>query len=182
MTRHRSVLAATLAVITCLTAAATAQAITIRTSGAVTSTGMLTFRTAAWTNTCNVTLNQALTAGTYTAGQTFGTINRATFSSCTLATPTLTTLPSPMLMANLVGGLMHHLNPEGVLKVVAGMNCLWRGRVGLTYTGRQFNVDSGLMFLLDLSQPLVNPSCPLFGPMTITGTLTPTPALVVTLP
>ncbi|ADB49506.1 hypothetical protein [Conexibacter woesei] len=183
--KHRLVLAAAVAVFATLSSVTAASAITVRPSGTVTATGSLTFRSSLATVTCNVTMVESITAGTYSAGQVFGSLTRATATGCTVgATVTIGGLPSQLFIANLSGALMHKLVVIPILAVLpGGITCLWIGRFGADSDGRTLRIDSILLFNADLTQRLTNPIvCPMAGAVAVNGTMTLSPAITVTLP
>lgn len=182
MLKHRAALVATLATLACLTASATASAITISPGGSVVSSGSISMRNAIIATTCNLTLNQTLTTGTYSPGQQFGTVNSVSASCSGGVTMTIGGLPAPMFMGDLSGGLMHKLVPITFL-ISAGsiVRCLYRVRLGANSNGRDLIISSVLMANLDATQSLVTiPLCS--TTVGITGTLTLAPAQTVTLP
>jgi hypothetical protein len=186
MHTHRALLIAAIALAATLFSAASASAITISPSGSVTSSGNLTFTPSGLgiPISCNVTLGATVTAGTYAAGQTYGTVNRATVTGCSLgATVVVGGLPAPMIMAALNGTLQHKLVPITLLVTIplTGAVCLWTGRLGADYDGRVLRIDSALLLILDVTQPLIR-NCATIGNVAISGTLVLSPLITVTLP
>jgi hypothetical protein len=182
MLKHRAAFAAALVLLACLTASATASAITISPGGSVTSTGTLTFSGGIVTSICNVTLAQTLRAGTYSVGQQYGTLNSATVTGCSGGfTATVSGLPAPMFMGALNGTMWHKLVPLRFLITNGIARCLYIIRLGADYDGRVLRVSGLLMANLDGTQPLVTiPLCPTV--VGATGNLVLAPVQTVTLP
>jgi len=182
MSKHRAVLITALMLLGALLFSASASAITISPGGTITSSGTLTFNSDLFTTTCDVTLTQSVTAGTYSAGQTYGRLTGAAAANCDAGTVTIGGVNSPLIMGPLNGTMMHKLVVIDVLIDLGGIRCLWRGRVGADYDGRVLVIDPVLGLALDPTQWLVDPLCALIGDLSITGALVLSPTVTVTLP
>lgn len=183
MPRSRAALVAALVLLTAMVASTSASAITIRPSGSITSTGNLTFRTSVATIACRITLSQTVTAGTYSAGQTYGSMTRAATSGCTGGSVTIGGLPAAMVMGALRGTSQHKLIAWNPLLIIGSDTCLWRGEIGADYDTRSLlTVDVFLTLELDVAAPLTSFGCIFHGDMAISGFGTLSPAITVTLP
>ncbi len=142
--RLRALLALALTTAALALGAVSAAAITIGPGGAGTQTGTITFAGPRIAFRCGVTLNTTTTAGTYGAGATIGTVDRATGSGCVLLVPE-TGVPITIEALDGTGALPYSI-PIGVLATIAGMNCLWSGTLRLTTTGATAAVDASQLF------------------------------------
>lgn len=173
--RLRALLALALSAVLLALGSAAAAAITIGPGGAGTQTGTITFAGPRIAFRCAVTLNTTTTAGTYAAGATIGTVDRASGSGCVLLVPET---GAPITIEALDGsGALPYSIPLGVLATIAGMNCLWSGTLRLTTaTGATASVDTSQLFT-STSGTLTAAFCAsaLGNVRTTVGTLTLTP-------
>ncbi len=180
MHRLRTFLALLLAAAALTIGAASGQAATITSGGAINASGTLVFASRAIAIRCTVTLGESISTGTFATGDTIGSVTGVTNGGCTQ--PGRVTAGPAITLGDLPASGLRKLIPLTLLATIAGSNCYWAGTVASDANGTTLTVDPASTLTLDLTQPLVAPFCSSLGNLAVRGTLTLSSAIGFTLP